>query len=276
MSIEVVGKRRLLDPRQSFVVEPLRTHNGVRRRKRLVVIDHQRHIVADHAAHRAHDLDVFAHARIADLRFDAFEPALGPLRRDAGGTLRAVVAGRTVCRDRLRRRAEQLHERKILGSRERVPKRHIDRRHCDPGQPLRTEQAEARRQKSLDGQRRDGLSGNERLERLDEECRGPERELGIAKHIAVADDALIGQDIGQYEWRLHDRAARGSMRLDHRNLDRAHPKRADCQCRFGHVASAVGLESLSVPSGRRASLPLFRSGPAPRSRRAGSRALRAG
>ena len=129
-----------------------------------------------------------------------------------------------------------------MSSRERVAERHVDRRHRDPGQALRSEQAEARCEKSLDGQRRHGLPGNERLERLDEQRRGLEREVCIAEHVAMADNALIGQHVGQYERRLHDRAARGSMRLDHRNLDRAHPKPADCQCRLSHVASAGGLE----------------------------------
>src|SRR5438045_2340191 len=93
-------------------------------------------------------------------------------------------------------------------------RRLLDPRQSLLAQALRSEQAEARCEKSLDGQWRDGLARNKRLERLDEQRRGLERKVCIAEHVAMADNALIGQHVGQYERRLHDRAARGSMRLD--------------------------------------------------------------
>ena len=50
----IVRERGLLDPGQAFPVETMEALNGVGRRQRLIIVDHQRHFVADRSAHRAH------------------------------------------------------------------------------------------------------------------------------------------------------------------------------------------------------------------------------
>ena len=218
----VVRKRRLLDPRQTLAVEHAHPLHRVGGRQALVVIDHDRDAVAHRAAHRANDLDVLAHGRVADLRFHAGEAAPRPVLRDRRRTLRAVVADRAVGRDRLLDAAEKPHERRAVAARQRIPQRHVDRRQRDADETLRAEQPKAPRELVLDLGRGERLAFHQRLDIADELRDGRERRRRVGEHQSVSDDPSSNTDVGQHQRRFRDDAARRLMRLAHRDAHRAH------------------------------------------------------
>ena len=220
----VVRERRLLDPREPLGVEHAHPLHGLDRRQALVVIDHDRDLVADRAPHRADDRDVLLHRRIADLGLDAGEAALRPILGHLRRAQRAVVADRAVGRDRLLDAAQEPRQRRAVAPRERVPQRHVDRRERDADETLRAEQPEAPRELLLDLGRRERLALHQRREVADQLGDRLQRHRRVREHDAVADEAVVEHGVGQHQRRLGDGAARGLVRLAHRHAHRAHAR----------------------------------------------------
>ncbi len=156
VTLIIMRKNRLLDPRDAFVIEVAKAFDRGRGRERLVVVGHDGHLVACFRTDRAHNGEIFGNGGISDLHLHSAEAAFRPDPGDARGFRDTVVANRAIRRDRLRQASEQPHDRRVVMPRHGVPKCHIDARDCHTDKPLNAEQTKTPCEpvRDLDGSKR--------------------------------------------------------------------------------------------------------------------------
>ena len=151
----IIVADRLLDPGQALVVEHLAAADRFRHRQRLIVVAHQRHLVADGFAHRAHDGEILPRIGPADADFCGLKALGQQLVRlfDRGARRHDAEPLRIIGLDRLRRATEQAGQRQASAARQRIPRRHVDAGLRQPLQAGEPQQREALGQLALDLER---------------------------------------------------------------------------------------------------------------------------
>jgi hypothetical protein len=98
----IVRDRGLLDPEQTLAVQQAKPTDGFGRCEALIIVDHDRDIVADRLADSPDDRHVLLYRRIADVSFHALESLFGPFQSGLGGDRWPVESHCTIGRDRSR------------------------------------------------------------------------------------------------------------------------------------------------------------------------------
>jgi hypothetical protein len=233
---EIVGKRRLLHPREALARERLDAVQRFGHRQRLVVVGRQLHARADRTPDCAHDLDIGIRIGVSEPDFDGIESDRELLGFE-GGALGADDSepATVVRRDRPRFGADKSHQRQALCARQRVPRGHVDPCHRHADEALRAGQPELVLQLALEVERRDRIALDQRHKVREQLRHRLECWRRVAEEIGAPGDALLGLEVEQRQRRDRDRAAARRERQPHRHVDRAHVQVADRQRRMsGH------------------------------------------
>ena len=86
-----------------------------------------------------------------------------------------------------------------MAPREGIPKSHVDRRDRDADEPLGTKESESPGEVLLDLERRERLAPYEIFQIPDQLSGRFERRHGIGANDAMADGALIAENIGEHQ-----------------------------------------------------------------------------
>jgi hypothetical protein len=215
----VVSERWFFNPRKAFSIEDSQSLDRLCRSEALVVVHHDVHVGTNGLPHGTDHGDVLLHRRVADLGFDAGESSCRPAFSGLRAPRHAVVPDRPVAAERLRRPAQQPHERHVVNAGQRIPQGHVDCRQRDTNKPLRSEQSESLGKLLLYLGRSQQVTLHQRLDVPDQLSGRLEGRWRVGEHHAVAAHSGVGDRVGQDEGRLRNHATRSPMRFCHRHAD---------------------------------------------------------
>ena len=202
VAVQVVIAQRLLDPGQPLRVERPAALQRLAEAEPLVIVRHQRHLLAHRGPDPADRGDVVAAASPADPDLQRRESALGEqflrlggdgLRRDEPQAV-AVVGGH-----RGQRPAQQHGQRQPGRLGQRVPQRDVQAGHGGQGQALVAGQAEPAAGIRVRRGGRDRLAAQRGAEILEHRPQGGHGPGQVRGQVAAAGDALLGRHVDEQQ-----------------------------------------------------------------------------
>ena len=233
---EIIVPDRLLDPRQSFVVERAATPHRFVHRECLVVVGHDGDMAGDPGTDRMNGSEVFVERGVAEAQFHGTEASLEqPLgfvgergRRHQSQSI-AVVRG-----NRARIGAEKPRERLAGGARECVPGGDIDEGHRHADDPFDTEKRVTLRERRPQVSGSNGLAPHGASDVVEEAGDGGRRGRAVAELVRVAGDAFVRLEVHQQQRRLPDGRRAGAEDVIEGNGDGSRANRPNRQARRRH------------------------------------------